>query len=82
MGYHEITEEQTLFFNAIFTIVKVFDIDTPVINKAIEIRRSKNMKVGDAIIASTAILNNCELITRNVKDFKHISAITLTNPLP
>ncbi len=80
LGYHKITEEQKNFFNAIFTLVKIIEVDNAVINKAIEIRQGKNVSVGDAIIAATAILNAFELITRNVDDFKHISSIYITNP--
>ena len=81
LGYHKITEDQKKFFNAIFTLVKIIEVDNKVINKAIEIRQGKNVKVGDAIIAATAVLNHLELVTRNVDDFKHISAIHITNPL-
>ena len=80
LGYHKITEEQKKFFNAIFALVKIVEVDNKVINKAIEIRQGKNVKVGDAIIAATAVLHCFELITRNVDDFKHLSEIVITNP--
>jgi predicted nucleic acid-binding protein len=38
------------------------------------------MKLGDAIIAATAIVYNLVLITRNVDDFKFIPNFTLLNP--
>jgi toxin FitB len=81
LGYHKITEDQKNFFNAIFSLVKIIEVDKKVINKAIEIRQGKNVKVGDAIIAASAILNSAELITRNVDDFKHLLSIKITNPL-
>lgn len=81
LGYHKITEEQKVFFNAIFTLVKIIEVDKTVINKAIEIRQGKKVSVGDAIIAATALLNSCELITENIDDFKHLTEITISNPL-
>jgi hypothetical protein len=81
LGYHKITEDQKKFFNAIFSLVKIIDVDNKVINKAIEIRQAKNISVGDAIIAATAQLYSLELITRNVDDFKHITSITIKNPI-
>lgn len=81
LGYHKITAEQKNFFNAIFTLVRIIEVDNAVINKAIEIRQSKSISVGDAIIAATALLNSFELITGNVEDFKHLSSINITNPL-
>ena len=80
LGYHKITEEQKIFFNAIFALAKIVEVDNPVINKAIEVRQGRNVKVGDAIIAATAILNDYELVTRNVDDFKHLPTINITNP--
>ncbi len=81
LGYHRITEDQKKFFNAIFALVQIIEVDKTVIDKAIEIRQGKNVKVGDAIIAATALLNSAELITRNVDDFKHLPSINITNPL-
>ena len=51
-----------------------------VIEKAIEIRSKIKIKTPDAIIASTSILNNLTLITRNVNDFKNITGIKVLNP--
>lgn len=81
LSWHKITVEETEFFNSIFSIISVIDVDNEVINKAIEIRKGKMMKIGDAIIAATALLNSVELITRNVDDFKHLTSINITNPL-
>jgi predicted nucleic acid-binding protein len=81
LGFHRITEEEKQFFKAIFTLVRIVDVDSHVINKAIEIRQGKNVTVGDAIIAATALLNSFELVTNNVGDFKHLPALTVTNPI-
>lgn len=80
MGYHKITEEQKNFFNAIFSLVSIIEVDNAVINKAIEIRQGRNITVGDAIIGATALLFSFQLITRNVADFKHLPSINITNP--
>jgi toxin FitB len=81
LGYHKITEDQKTFFNAVFSLVHIIEVDNNVINKAIKIRHAKNVKVGDAIIAATALLHSAELITRNVDDFKHLPSINITNPM-
>lgn len=39
--------------------------------------RHKNSSIADAIIAATAIENDCELVTLNVKDFKNIPQLKL-----
>jgi predicted nucleic acid-binding protein len=43
-----------------------------VVQKVIEIRQHKKMKLPDAIIAATAIESSSVLITRNTKDFNSL----------
>jgi predicted nucleic acid-binding protein len=58
----------------------VHHLDNLTVDQTIELCRLKKIKLPDAIIASTAIVNNQVLITRNVSDFKSISALELLNP--
>lgn len=60
--------------------VQVLPITEEVIDHAIAIRKLTRIKVPDAIIASTAKLNRCALITRNVQDFKGVPDLELLNP--
>ncbi len=50
----------------------VFPVNNDVANKAIKIRQGKNIKLPDAVIAATALLNNLTLATRNVADFQAV----------
>ena len=47
-------------------------LDDEVIEQAIQLRQQKKMKLGDAIIAATAVAYNIPRATRNEDDFKHI----------
>ena len=38
------------------------------------------MKLGDSIIAATALAIGGDLVTRNVDGFKHIAALRIINP--
>lgn len=58
----------------------IYFIDEDISNKAIELKRFKNIKLGDAIIAATAIIHNLKLATRNTDDFKMIETLELTDP--
>ncbi len=50
-------------------------------DESILIRRSlPRLKLPDAIIAATAIVNNDTLLTRNVDDFKNIPRLKMDNP--
>ena len=50
------------------------------IERAIKLHQQKNMKLGDAIIAATALEYDIPLVTRNESDFKHIAGLDLRNP--
>ncbi|MGF7079133.1 type II toxin-antitoxin system VapC family toxin [Mucilaginibacter sp. UYCu711] len=58
----------------------VLHLNDQVIDKTIEICKSKQIKLPDAIIAATALVNNFALATRNISDFKNIQGLELLNP--
>ena len=81
LGYHKLTAQQKEFFESLFESTSMLPISDEVLVKAIEMRQSKKMSLGDSIIAATALVNNLRLITANTKDFKWIAELTLVNPL-
>lgn len=50
-------------------------IDEAVADKTIELRRMKRIKLPDAIIAATALVKNCILLSHNTTDFKKIEGL-------
>ena len=58
----------------------VIDLKEEIIVKGIEIRRQYPIKLPDVIIASTALVLNCILVSRNTSDFKNIPGLELLNP--
>ncbi len=59
----------------------VLPLDETIAIQAIQLRRKhKKLKLGDAIIAATALVYNLTLITRNISDFKNISELKTINP--
>jgi hypothetical protein len=61
-------------------LANVIQIDKTIINTCIELRKRKKIKLPEAIIADTALANNLTLISRNTKDFDHISGPNYINP--
>ena len=55
-------------------------MDEDIIEEAVRLRQRRNMSLGDALIAATALVENLTLVTRNVDDFKHIPGLKLINP--
>jgi predicted nucleic acid-binding protein len=50
--------------------------------QTIFIRKTKKIKLPDAIIAATAMVYNLTLVTRNYDDFKNILELKILNPFP
>lgn len=55
-------------------------VSSVIIDKAILIRKKARIKVPDAIIAASALVNGCNLITRNIQDFKSIADLQIVDP--
>lgn len=60
--------------------VRVYELDHTIKLKTIEIRKHYNLKLPDAIIAASAIVNNNILVSRNLADFSRISTLEVINP--
>ena len=58
----------------------IYPVDEEVANRAIELKRKVNIKLADAVIGATALINNLKLATRNVDDFKKIAGLDVVNP--
>lgn len=43
-------------------------------------RQKQKIKLPDAIIAATALVNDFVIISRNTKDFKNIEGLEVINP--
>jgi len=59
---------------------KIIPFSDNLIYKIIDIKQKYNLKIGDAIIAATALINNLTVVTRNQKDFEKIKSIKILNP--
>jgi toxin FitB len=80
LGYHLLKEEQRQYFEQFFQVAQVLPISQDVLNQAVILRQQKRMTLGDAIIASTALVYGLTLITRNTDDFRWITQMRLCNP--
>ena len=53
----------------------IYHIDDEIIDKTIELRKKYKIKLPDAIIAATAIVNDFTLISHNFRDFQIITEL-------
>ncbi len=80
LGYDHLTEIEQQWLEIAFDRMSVLPLDEAIVERAIELRRTRMMKLGDAIIAATALIHNLELVTRNIDDFKHVEGLKVRNP--
>ncbi len=81
LGFHGLSVEEEDYYKDVFLVLQTRKIDRQVLDEAIRLRRTYRMKLGDSIIAATAVLNGFELYTRNMSDFEKIPGLKVVNPL-
>ena len=81
LGYHKITPKDERYFDSLFAMTVILEIDSVTIDKAIDLRKTRKMSVADAIIAATALLNDYELYSHNVQDFNWIEGLRIIDPI-
>lgn len=59
---------------------QIIELDRKTAKLAGEIRRDCDVLLVDALIAATAILNHCTLVTRNIKHFAKIPKLKVLKP--
>ena len=80
LGWINATKEQLQPLYEFMEIVNILPINEAVIEKTIAIRQTKKIALGDAIVASTALVYNLVLISRNTSDFKNIDSLQVIDP--
>jgi predicted nucleic acid-binding protein len=81
LGYHGLKNDEESYFNDIFTLVNIIIPTQEIFDRAISIRKQYNLKLGDSLIAATAIVSNLTLYTKNIRDFEKITGLKSINPV-
>lgn len=78
--FPNITDIERQNFLEFITAAHVLELDDEIVNSTIDIRRANKIKLPDAIIAASALVNELILVTRNTKDFDKIQGMKIINP--
>ncbi len=76
LGHASATKELAEFMS----LANTHPLTEEVVKQTIELRKQKNIKLPDAIIAATALVHNFTIISRNTKDFQNIKGLNCVNP--
>ena len=80
LGYNDLPHTMTALEEFVDTAT-ILPLDKSVVQRTIELRRLyKKLKLGDAIIAATALIYNLTLLSRNISDFKNINGLSVIDP--
>jgi len=67
LGYAFKSKEEESFIKELLSYLKIVYIDENIAKKVIAIKQINKIKLPDAIIVATSIVNNATLITNDVK---------------
>jgi len=77
LSYPSITLQAETIIKLLLDEFEVILIDDDIESEAINLRRNFKIKLPDAIIAATSIVEKAELVTFNTKDFSKIKELKL-----
>jgi tRNA(fMet)-specific endonuclease VapC len=79
--YGAFNKEEVRKIEKFISLFEIIHLSREISTKSIKLiqtyAKSHNLDIPDSLIASTAIVNRCKLLTHNVKDFKYIEGIEL-----
>ena len=81
LGYHKLDTDEQTFLEEFFGAATVLPVSQNVVEEAIQLRQKRNMSLGDALIAGTAISHGLRLATHNTGDFDWIDGLEVFDPL-
>ena len=80
LGFNGNFPELMLKMRDFVNLATLLPLNDLVIEQTINLRLSyKKIKLGDAIVAATALVHKLVLVTRNTQDFKNIPGLSIIN---
>ena len=80
LGYTFSDESEKQAIENLLSVLFRLPIEEVVVQKVIALRQTRRMKLPDAIIAATALVHDCVLVTRNISDFSGLPGLAILNP--
>lgn len=80
LSYNPDKEDNYQILIDLFESAAVFGLNEEIVDKTIRLRQKQKIKLPDAVIAATALVNGLSLISRNTKDFKNVKGLEIIDP--
>ena len=74
------TPAQLQVLNGFINSAIVFNLEEAIILSAIDVRKHYKLKLADAIVAATALVNGYILLSRNLSDFNKMPVLKVIDP--
>ena len=79
-GYPGLSPDEELALADVMGQYREVAVTTAVIDEAIKLRKSRKIRIPDALIAATAVVMGAVLVTRNDEDFRGLADVVIENP--
>ncbi len=79
LGFNQ-SESDDRQVRLLLSSLQEFELTSTIAEQTIKIRKTRKLKLPDAAIAATAIVNDLTIITRNISDFDQIVGLNYINP--
>ncbi|WP_257670442.1 type II toxin-antitoxin system VapC family toxin [Parapedobacter tibetensis] len=80
LGWYGINEDQLKRLTSFMNDAIIYPLEETYVERTILLRQRNKIKLPDAAIAATALVEGLTLITRNMGDFSNISGLEIINP--
>ena len=80
LGYPNLDKNEEEKFNLLINHSILHPIDNKIVEETISIRKGHKIKLPDAIIAATCLVNGLDILTLNTKDFENIDGLKVIEP--
>ena len=80
-GYQRLNDEERDQLDGFFRNTRILPLTQAIAEQAVALRQQRRMRLGDSIIAATALVHGLALVTHNTEDFRRIPGLELLDPL-
>lgn len=80
LAFPDLSENEEMEIKQFLLNFITLNVDDPVAEETIRIRKMYKLKLGDALISATSIMHDAVLVSRNEKDFSKVDGLKFLNP--